>query len=116
LGVGGEFLRSCHQSIGFAKGVLGDGVATKVRFVAMSSEQWTAPEETTVAVATGAREDDFAGRSRDNCFEVPAICEADWKRVEFGGRDDVVRDQPVLGNPARPTRRVETDQPNEAPG
>ena len=80
----------------------------------MPGEQGAAPEEASVAVAPGAREDDFAARGGEDRLEVPPIGEAHRKRIELGGRDDVVRDQPVFGDPARPARGIEAEQTNEA--
>ena len=114
LRIGAELLRPGHEAVGFAEGVGGRSVAAEVDLLAMPGEQRAASQQASVAVAPGAREDDFADRGRQDRLEVPAIGKAHRKRIELGGRDDMVRDQPVFGDSARPARGVEAEQPHEA--
>ena len=116
LRIGGELLGPGHQAVGLAEGMRRRRVAAEVGFVAMPGEQRTASQEAPVAVAPGAREDDFVGRRGEDRLEVAAVGEVDRQRIEHRGRDDMVRDQPVLGDAARPARGIEAQEPHEAAG
>jgi hypothetical protein len=69
-------------------------------------------QKAAVAAASGARttrRPSWLGSS-----EVPTISEAHRKRIELGRRYNMVREEPIFGDPSRPARRVEADQPHEA--
>ncbi|KAF5287576.1 hypothetical protein FQR65_LT21015 [Abscondita terminalis] len=91
-------------------------VAAQKGFVATPGEQRAATQETPVAVAPSARQNDGGGRGGEDRLEVAAVGEVDRQRVEHLGRDDMVRDQPVLGDPARPARGMKPEEPHEAAG
>ena len=111
-----EFLRAGHQSVGLAERMVRNRVAPQIGFVGMPLEQRAASEQAAIAVAAGARQDDLAlGRGEDG-LEIPTVGGADRQRIELGGRDDVVGEQPVLGDPARPARGIEPQEANEAAG
>src|SRR5690554_6717865 len=49
-----ELLRSGHETVGFAKSVLGHGVAAEVGVLAVCGEQRATSEEASVTVASGS--------------------------------------------------------------
>lgn len=114
LRIGCELLRPGHKAVGFAESMHRRRVTAEVGFIAMPGKQRAAAEEAPVTVTPGARKDDFAGRCGENRLEVPPVGEAHRKRIKDGGRDYVVRDQPVFGNTARPARGIEPHQPHKA--
>ena len=109
-----ELLRPGHQTVGFAESMDRDSVAADIGLARHARRAVGCAQKSAVAVAAGAREDDLALGGGEDGLEIPAIGRADRKRIELGGRNDMVGDQPVFGDPARPTRRVEADEPNEA--
>ena len=106
LGIGGEVLGPSHQAIGFAEGVRRRCVAAQIGLVHMSGEQRAAAKEAPFAVAPCARQDDGVACRGEDRLEVAPVGEIDWQRIEHWGRDDVVGDQAVFGEPARPAGRI----------
>ena len=107
LRFGPEFLGPGHEAVGFAECMHRHCVAAQVGFIATPGEQRAASQETPVAVAPRARENDGIGSRGEDRLEVAAVGEVHRQRIEHRGRDDMVRDQPVLGDAARPARRIE---------
>ena len=58
---------------------------------------------------------DLAFGGGENRLEIAPVRRTDRKRIEFGGGNDVIREQAILGDAARPARGIETEQPNERP-
>lgn len=114
LGIGSEFLRPRHQPVGFTEGMGGNGVAPQIGILVIGGEDGAATQQSAVAVASGAGEDDVVARSGEDRIKVTAICQIDGKRVELARWNNVVRDQPIFGDPAWPAGGIETDQPSEA--
>ena len=76
-----KFVRPGHQPVGLAKCMARNSVAADVRLPGWRAEQRTPPEQASLAVPAGARQDDFAfGRGEDG-LEVPTISGADRQRI-----------------------------------
>src|SRR3546814_19701457 len=86
LRVGAELLRPAHEAVGFAEGMNRHDVATEINLLTVPREEEAASQQSPVAVAPCARENDFAGRGRQDRLEIPAIGEAPRKRVAKIGR------------------------------
>ena len=116
LRIGPKLTRPRHQPVGLAEGVRRDGIAPQVGFLRRHLEQQRAPpEQPPVVVPPGAREHDLGVRRLQNGLEVPPVGRGDRQGVEFRCRDDVVGQQPILDDAARPARRVEAEEADESP-
>ena len=116
LRLGPEFLGPSHEAVGFAECMHRHRVAAQVGFISTPREQRAASQQTPVAIAPGARENDGIGRRGEDRFEVAPVGEIYRQRIEYWGRDYMIGDQSVLGDPARPTRGIEPEEPDEAAG
>ena len=82
LRIGAELLWPAHEAVGFAESMHGHSVAAEIVLVAMPGEEGATSQKASVAVAPGAREDDFTGGGGQDGLEVPTIREAHRKRIE----------------------------------
>ena len=111
---GAEFLRPGRQSVGLAEGVIRYPVAPEIDLIGLPRQEGAAAEEPAIAVSSRPRQDNLALAGREDGCEIPPIGCADGERVELGRGDDVVGEEAIFRNAARPTRGIEPEESNEA--
>ena len=106
--------RPRQQPIGLAGRMLRNATAAEIGLRKISSKR-RAAEQSAFHVATAERESQRLRRCSLDRLEIAAIGIGDGQRVENLGRNDMIRNQPIFGNPARPAAGIEPDQPGERP-
>ena len=112
-----ELVGPRRQPVGLAEGVRGHAIARNIGVVRLDLEKkGAAAQQPAILAAPGAGQHDLALRRRQDGREVAAVGGGDGQRIELGRGDDVIGEKAVLHHRARPARRVEAEQPDEAPG
>ena len=104
------------QSVGLAESMFRHGIARQVRRGRMLTNQDAATQEPPVTVAPGAGEDDLTPRGCQDGREVSPVGVTDRQRLELGSGNDVIGEEAVLRDSARPARGVESEQAHVAAG
>ena len=114
LSRGSKLAGSRRQSVGLAEGIFRPGIARQVGRGRMLTKQDAATQEPPVTVAPRVGEDDLTLRGCQNGREVSPVGVTDRQRIELGSGNDVIGEEAVLRDSARPARGVESEQAHVA--